>query len=88
MTSHNLDNVSNLKNSEEVCAYELLILKLLRDITRARARHFDPGFGEDGAYSCHEHNVQNGVNRIDERCVEGSRGRDVIRKARCSGKLG
>jgi hypothetical protein len=66
---------------------ELLILELLCNITGARARHFDPGFGEDGAYRCHEQNIQNSVNWIDKCRMEGPWGRDVISEARGGSKL-
>jgi hypothetical protein len=67
MTSHNLENISDLKSGYEAGAYELLALQLHHNITGTRARHFNPGVGENGAYRRQEKDVQNGVNRMDER---------------------
>jgi hypothetical protein len=65
-----------------------MILQLFGDVTWARARHFNPRLGKDGAHGRHEQNVQNRVNRVHECCTDGPRRRNVISETGRGGKLG
>ena len=56
-----------------------LLLELLGDITRAGARNLDPGLGEDGAGGEHEGDVDDGVDGVEERGLDGVRRGHVVR---------
>jgi len=51
-----------------------LIFELLGDVTRTRARNFNPSLGEESTGRKHEKDVDNSVNGIQERFFHGVRG--------------
>jgi hypothetical protein len=68
--------------------HKTLILQLLGDVTRGRARDFDPGLGEESTSNQHEGNVDSGVNRVEKRLLEVKGRRHVVSNTRGSIKLG
>lgn len=64
-----------------------LVLQLLGNIPRARARHLDPGLGEDGACGEHVGDVHDRVNRVDKSILHVQRRRHVVDKTRDWGQL-
>jgi hypothetical protein len=49
---------------------ETLVLELLSDITRGRARDLDPGLGEQGTGNKHESDVDSCVDRVKKSLAE------------------
>lgn len=66
---------------------ETLVLQLLGNIPRARARHFDPCLGEDGTGGEHVGNVDNSVDGVDESILHVQRGPHVVDETRNRGQL-
>lgn len=52
-----------------------LLLELLGDIARGRARDLDPGLGEDGAGNEHVNDEDSGLERVGESLGNAERGR-------------
>lgn len=57
---------------------ETLLLELLGNIARARARDFDPGLGEGGASKKHVSDKDRSVDRIEQSVCEVERWRPVM----------
>jgi len=57
-----------------VITHHLLILELLGDVTRARARNFNPSLGEESTGRKHEKDVDSGMDGINESFFHGVRG--------------
>ncbi len=57
---------------------ETLVLELLRNITRGRARNLNPSLGEEGAGNEHKGDVNSGVDRVEERLLEVERRGHVV----------
>jgi hypothetical protein len=57
----------------------LLLLELLRDVARTRARNLDPRLREKGASGDHEGDVDCSVQRVDDGSFERVRWRHVVR---------
>lgn len=62
--------------------HHLLILELLRDVTRPASGNFDPGLGKDGARSNGERDVNQRVHGVEEHGAERVWGRHVVRDTR------
>lgn len=67
---------------------ETLVLELLRDITRSRARNLNPSLGEEGAGNEHECDVNSCVDGIKERLLEVQRRGHVVGDTRSGVELG
>src|SRR5271155_5667712 len=59
-----------------------LVLELLRDVSRCRARNLNPCFREQSAGNDDKQYVYNGVDRVEQRVGEVQRRRHVVRNAR------
>jgi hypothetical protein len=59
----------------------LLLLELLRDVARARARHLDPRLREERAGGDHERHIDGHVHRVEDGGLERVRRRHVVRDA-------
>lgn len=68
--------------------HKTLILELLGDIARGRARDLNPGLGEQGAGDQHECDVHSRVNGVKESLLEVEGRRHVVSDTRSSVKLG
>jgi hypothetical protein len=67
---------------------ETLVLELLRDITRSRARNLNPSLGEEGAGNEHEGDVNSCVDGVKERLLEVQRRGHVVGDTRSGVELG
>lgn len=68
--------------------YKTLVLQLLGDIARGRARDLNPGLGEEGAGNQHESDVYSRVNGVKESLLEVEGRGHVVSDTRSSVKLG
>jgi len=64
-----------------------LFLELFGNITRTRARDFNPSLGEESTGREHERDVDSGMDRIKDSFLHGMRGRDVVGNTRLGDKL-
>lgn len=67
--------------------HETLVLQLLGNVTRSRARDLDPGLGEQCAGNQHEADVHGRVDGVEEGLLEVQRRRHVIGNTRRSVEL-